>query len=89
MSRHDETPITNRIIPPSHPTVQGAQRRLISEIDEWLEQDEDYTPRSLADDLADDERLMCFPKLLSLALLVPVVAFLVIQVAWQLGKVLV
>lgn len=89
MSRHDETPITSRVIPPSHPAIQGAQRRLISEIDEWLEQDEDYTPRSLADDLADDEKLIHFANVLALTLLVPVVAFLVIQVAWQLGKVLV
>ena len=43
MSRHDETPITSRVIPPSHPTVQGAQRRLISEIDEWLDEDDAYT----------------------------------------------
>lgn len=89
MSRHDETPITNRIIPPSHPTVQGAQRHLISEIDEWLEQDEDYTPRSLADDLADDEKPIRFAAALTRTLLVVIVAFLVIQVAWQLGKVLV
>ena len=58
-------------------------------IKESPDTEDDHTPRSLADDLADDERLMYFPKLLSLILLALVVAFLVIQVAWQLGKMMV
>ncbi len=38
--RHDDIPPTNRINSPSHPSVRGAQARLIAEIDNWLEQDE-------------------------------------------------
>lgn len=38
--RHDNTPPTNRIISPNHPSVRGAQARMIAEIDQWLEQDE-------------------------------------------------
>ena len=40
MSRHDDTPPTNRTISPNHPSVRGNQARMIAEIDNWLEQDE-------------------------------------------------
>lgn len=40
MSRHDETPPTQRIISPNHPSVIGAQSRMIAEIEQWLEEDE-------------------------------------------------
>lgn len=38
--RHDDTPPFKRIISPNHPSVRGAQARMIAEIDQWLEQDE-------------------------------------------------
>lgn len=38
--RHDSTPPCKRIISPNHPSVRGAQARMIAEIDQWLEQDE-------------------------------------------------
>ncbi|WP_293817642.1 hypothetical protein [uncultured Corynebacterium sp.] len=88
MSRHDETPITNRVIPPSHPTVQGAQRRLISEIDEWLDEDDDYTDDAMPYELDKDQRVHLADYLV-IALLTTIVAFVVFQVAWHLGKVLV
>ena len=86
--RHDETPPINRIISSHHPSVQGAQRRLISEIDEWLDMDDDYTDDAVPYELDKDQRVH-LADVLALTLLVVIVAFLVIQVAWQLGKVLV
>lgn len=46
MSRHDETPPVQRIISPNHPSVIGAQQRLVEETEQflqndlWLEEDE-------------------------------------------------
>lgn len=46
MSRHDETSPTQRIISPNHPSVIGAQQRLVEETEQflqndlWLEEDE-------------------------------------------------
>lgn len=50
---------------------------------------DNHTPHSLADNIAADERLMRYPKILSLPLPALVVALLIIQVAWQLGKMLI
>ena len=38
--RHDDTPPFKRIISPNHPSVRGAQARMIAEIDQWLQEDE-------------------------------------------------
>lgn len=88
MSRHDDTPITERIIPPAHPAIQGAQRRLISEIDEWLEQDEDYTDDAVPYELNDGQQVSLFDML---AVSLAAMAFLgtVLLIAWNLGRLLV
>lgn len=88
MSRHDETPITNRIIPPSHPTVQGAQRRLISEIDEWLDEDDDYTDDAVPYQLNDEQRVSLF-DMIAVSLAAVAFAGTILLIAWHLGKLLI
>lgn len=89
MTRHDSTPPMNRIIAPNHPSVQGAQKHLISEIDEWLDADDDgYTDDAVPYEL-DGEQRVHLADLLAIALLTIIVAFIMFQVAWQLGKALV
>ncbi|WP_298074828.1 hypothetical protein [uncultured Corynebacterium sp.] len=88
MSRHDETPITNRIIPPSHPTVQGAQRRLISGIDEWLDEDDDYTDDAVPYELDDEQRVSLF-DMIAASLAAIAFAGTILLIAWHLGKLLV
>lgn len=88
MSRHDNTPITERIIPPAHPAIQGAQCRLISEIDEWLEQDEDYTDDAVPYQLNDEQRVSLFDMI---AASLAAIAFVstILLIAWHLGKLLI
>lgn len=88
MSRHDETPITSRVIPPSHPTVQGAQRHLISEIDEWLDEDDAYTDDAVPYQLNDEQRVDLF-DMIAASLAAITIAGTILLLAWQLGKVLV
>ena len=88
MSRHDHTPITERIIPPAHPAIQGAQQRLINEIDEWLEQDEDYTDDAVPYQLNDEQRVTLF-DMIAASLAAVAFAGTILLIAWHLGKLLV
>lgn len=88
MSRHDETPITSRVIPPSHPTVQGAQRRLISEIDEWLDADDDYTDDAVPYQLNDEQQVDLF-DMIAASLAAITIAGTILLLAWHLGKLLI
>ena len=88
MSRHDETPITSRVIPPSHPTVQGAQRRLISEIDEWLDEDDAYTDDAVPYQLNDEQRVDLF-DMIAASLAAITIAGTILLLAWHLGRLLV
>lgn len=88
MSRHDDIPIPNRIIPPAHPAIQGAQCRLISEIDEWLEMDEGYTDDAVPYQLNDEQRVSLF-DMIAASLAAIVFAGTILLIAWHLGKVLV
>lgn len=88
MSRHDETPITSRVIPPSHSTVQGAQRRLISEIDEWLDEDDAYTDDAVPYQLNDEQRVDLF-DMIAASLAAITIAGTILLLAWHLGRLLV
>ncbi|MGJ4070664.1 hypothetical protein ACN4DJ_05920 [Corynebacterium macclintockiae] len=88
MSRHDETPITSRVIPPSHPTVQGAQRRLISEIDEWLDEDDAYTDDAVPYQLNDEQQVDLF-DMIAASLAAITIAGTILLLAWHLGKLLI
>lgn len=88
MSRHDETPITERIISPNHPSIQGAQRRLIAEIDEWLEMDDDYTDDAVPYELNDGQRVSLF-DMIAASLAAIAFAGTILLIAWHLGKLLV
>lgn len=88
MSRHDDTPIPSRIIPPAHPAIQGAQQRLISEIDEWLEQDEGYTDDAVPYELDDEQRVSLF-DMIAASLAAIAFAGTILLIAWHLGKLLV
>lgn len=88
MSRHDETPITSRVIPPSHPTVQGAQRRLISEIDEWLDEDDAYTDDAVPYQLNDEQQVDLF-DMIAASLAAIAFAGTILLIAWHLGKLLI
>lgn len=57
MSRHDDTPITERIIPPSHPAIQAAHKRLIDEIDEWLDEDDEFSDEAVPVDWDEELRI--------------------------------
>lgn len=88
MSRHDDTPITERIIPSAHPAVQGAQHRLISQIDEWLEADDDYTDDAAPYQLNDEQRVTLF-DMIAASLAAITIAGTILLIAWHLGKLLV
>ena len=88
MSRHDDIPIPNRIIPPAHPAIQGAQHRLISEIDEWLEQDDDYTDDAVPYQLNDEQRVSLF-DMIAASLAAIAFAGTILLIAWHLGKLLI
>ena len=88
MSRHDDTPIPNRIIPPAHPAIQGAQHRLISEIDEWLEQEEGYTDDAVPYELDDEQRVSLF-DMIAASLAAIAFAGTILLIAWHLGRLLV
>lgn len=88
MSRHDDIPIPNRIIPPAHPAIQGAQRRFIAEIDEWLDADDGYTDDAVPYEL-DDEQRVDFFDLLAVSLAAMTFAGTILLIAWHLGKLLV
>ncbi|MGJ4108526.1 hypothetical protein ACN4DQ_07715 [Corynebacterium macclintockiae] len=88
MSRHDDTPITERVIPPAHPAIRGAQCRLISEIDEWLEQDDDYTDDATPYELDEGQRV-CLADLLAVSLAAMTFAGTILLIAWHLGKLLI
>lgn len=88
MSRHDETPITERIIPSAHPAIQGAQQRLISQLDEWLEDDDNYTDDAVPYELDNEQRASLFDMIVvSFA----AIAFVgtILLIAWHLGKLLI
>lgn len=88
MSRHDHTPIPNRIISPEHPSIQGAQRRLISQIDEWLDEDDGCTDDAVPYELDSEQRASLFDMIVvSFAAIVFVGTILLI--AWHLGKLLI
>lgn len=88
MSRHDDTPITERIIPSAHPSIQGAQQRLISQIDEWLDADDDYTDDAVPYELDDEQRVSLFDMIVA-SFAAIVFAGTILLIAWHLGKVLV
>ncbi|MCG7268336.1 hypothetical protein [Corynebacterium sp. ACRQJ] len=88
MSRHDHTPIPNRIIPPTHPAIQGAQRNLIAEIDEWLDADDGYTDDAAPYELDDEQRVDLF-DLLAVSLAAMTFAGTILLIAWHLGKLLI
>lgn len=88
MSRHDHTPITERIIPPAHPAVQGAQQRLISQIDEWLDGDDDYTDDAVPYQLNDEQRVSLF-DMIAASLAAIAFAGTILLIAWHLGKLLI
>ncbi len=87
MSRHDDTRITSRIIPPSHPAVQGAQRRLIAEIDEWLDEEDDYTDDAVPYQLNDEQRVDLF-DMIAASLAAMTFAGTILLIAWHLGRLL-
>ena len=88
MSRHDHTPITERVIPPAHPAIQGAQQRLINEIDEWLEMDDDYTDDAVPYELDDEQRVSLF-DIIAASLAAIAFAGTILLIAWHLGKLLI
>lgn len=88
MSRHDDTPITERIIPSAHPAIQGAQQRLINEIDEWLEADDDYTDDAAPYQLNDEQRVTLF-DMIAASLAAITIAGTILLIAWHLGKLLI
>lgn len=88
MTRHNNTPPMNRIIAPNHPSVQGAQKRLIDEIDEWLNMEDNHTNDVVLHEL-DDEQRVHLGDLLVIALLTLIVAFIVFEGAWLIGQVMV
>lgn len=88
MSRHDDTPITERIIPPAHPAIQGTQRRLIAEIDEWLEMDDDYVDDAVPYELDDEQRVSLF-DMIAASLAAIAFAGTILLIAWHLGKLLI
>lgn len=88
MSRHDDTPITSRIIPPSHPAVQGAQRRLIAEIDEWLDEEDDCIDDAVPYELDSEQRVDLF-DLIAASLAAMTFAGTILLIAWHLGRLLV
>ena len=87
MSRHDDTQTTSRIIPPSHPAVQGAQRRLIAEIDEWLDEEDDYTDDAVPYQLNDEQRVDLF-DMIAASLAAMTFAGTILLIAWHLGRLL-
>lgn len=88
MTRHNNTPPMNRIVSPNHPSVQGAQKRLIDEIDEWLDTEDNYANDAVPYEL-DDEQRVHLGDLLVIALLTLIVAFIVFEGAWLIGQVMV
>lgn len=88
MSRHDYTPIPNRIISPNHPAIQGAQRRLIAEIDEWLDADDDYTDDAVPYELDSEQRVSLF-DMIAASLAAMAFTGTILLIAWHLGKLLV
>lgn len=88
MSRHDHTPITERIIPPAHPAIQGAQQRLISQIDEWLDEDDDYADDAVPYQLNDEQRVSLF-DMIAASLAAVAFAGTILLIAWHLGKLLI
>lgn len=88
MSRHDETPITEQIIPSAYPAIQGAQQRLINEIDEWLDADDDYTDDAAPYQLNDEQRVSLF-DMIAVSLAAIAFAGTILLIAWHLGKLLI
>ncbi|MGJ4079227.1 hypothetical protein [Corynebacterium macclintockiae] len=88
MSRHDDTPITERIIPPSHPAIQAAQKRLIDEIDEWLDEDDAYTDDAVPYQLNDEQQVDLF-DMIAASLAAITIAGTILLLAWHLGKLLI
>ena len=86
--RHDDTPIPNRIISPNYPSVRGAQRRLISQIDEWLDEDDAYTDDAVPYQLNDAQRVTLL-DMIAASLAAITIAGTILLLAWHLGKLLI
>ena len=75
MSRHDDTPITERIIPPSHPAIQAAHKRLIDEIDEWLDEDDEFSDEADLIEWEEQQRMQSLDILLFFMVIMGAICF--------------
>lgn len=84
MSRHDKTPPTQRIISPNHPSVIGAQQRLVEETEQWLQID-----RWLQEDekeIRREKRYVAFERAFASTMVVLILVLGVVLVAVNLWR---